>query len=199
MLRKEVIKIKLYPHQEIWKDIKGYEGLYQVSNLGKVKSLITTQSRRIGILKSYNHSGYRRINLYKNGKGKKYYIHRLVAKAFISNVNNYPEVNHIDGNKQNNRVENLEWCTSSQNQIHAFKIGLQRPNPKIHKGNNYRGIKCQLINNVTGQIIEFEQMKKASEFLGHYKTFIYKKSKKQGNSFISDGYTVKVGDAICHK
>ncbi|WP_202818652.1 NUMOD4 motif-containing HNH endonuclease [Clostridium botulinum] len=194
-----MIKIKLYSHQELWKDIKGYEGLYQVSNLGRVKSLMTTQSRRSGILKSYNHSGYRRINLYKNGKGKKYYIHRLVAEVFIQNVNNYPEINHIDGNKSNNVIDNLEWCTSSQNQIHAFKIGLQRPNLKVHLGNNYRGIKCQLINNISGEVSEFEQMKKASEFLGHHKTFIYRKSKKQGNSFISDGYTIKVGDAICHK
>jgi len=191
------LKLKLYPQKEIWKDIKGYEGLYQVSNYGRVRGLITSQGRRKGILKPYDHDGYKRINLYKNKKVKKYYVHRLVAQAFISNPNKYPEVNHKDGDKSNNHISNLEWCTSSQNQIHAYKIGLQKYNPKIHENNNYRGIKCKVTDNVTGKTIKFENMKKASEFLGYYKNYIYKKKKKYGNVFNISNYTIKVGDAKC--
>lgn len=113
--------INLYPHQkevlDLTKDlnrvaIKGYEGLYEIDNLGNVFSVITTTSRRKGILKPYlNTSGYLRVNLYKDSKVKKFYIHRLVAQAFIPNNFGFEVVNHKDGNKLNNCVSNLEWCT----------------------------------------------------------------------------------------
>lgn len=94
---------------EEWKDITGYEGLYQVSNLGRV--------RRSGkILKGgYNNKGYHTINLCKNGISKSFFVHRLVAIAFIPNPNNFPIVNHKDENPKNNCVDNLEWCTKSYN------------------------------------------------------------------------------------
>ena len=95
--------------QEIWKDIKGYEGLYQVSNLGNVKSLKTNKN-----LYSSNAKGYRRVGLFK-GKRKGYSIHRLVAQAFIPNPENKPCVNHKDCNRANNNVNNLEWCTHKEN------------------------------------------------------------------------------------
>ena len=97
--------------QEIWKDIKGYEGLYQVSNFGNVKSL----ERRVNscnggrnkkekyIISTDNGNGYKKVGLSKNHKRKNYYVHRLVAEAFIENLNNYKEVNHKDNNKDNNR------------------------------------------------------------------------------------------------
>ena len=108
---------------EIWKDIKGYEGLYQVSNFGRVKSLereswngkayfIKKEQIRT-ILKDTG--GYYYIGLTKEGKTKNYMVHRLVAEAFIPNPDNYPEVNHKDENKLNNCVDNLEWCTSKYN------------------------------------------------------------------------------------
>lgn len=103
-------------NSEIWKDVKGYEGLYQVSNLGRIWSV-----RLQRILKPYNANGYFKIDLTaKNGKRKKEYIHRLVALAFLVNDQGYNVVNHIDGNKHNNSVKNLEWCSYSQNSKHSF-------------------------------------------------------------------------------
>ena len=102
--------------EEIWKDIAGYEGKYQVSNLGRVKSL---NYLRKGIEKeripNKNNSGYLIVGLHKNGKIKQFLIHRLVAEAFIENPENLPQVNHIDENKLNNCVENLEWCSAKYN------------------------------------------------------------------------------------
>ena len=96
---------------EVFKDVPGYEELYQVSNLGNVKSLITGKILSPGI----NTCGYLHVILCKNGKQKYYLIHRLVAQAFIPNPDNYPEVNHKDKNRQNNCVDNLEWCTTQYN------------------------------------------------------------------------------------
>ena len=121
---------------EEWRDIKGYEGLYQVSNLGRVKSLPRERRNRQGyyytkekILKQTNTStGYKKVELF-NGTRKSYKVHRLVAQAFLNNEYNKPQVNHKDGNKINNNVNNLEWVTGSKNIIHAYKTGLN-PNMK---------------------------------------------------------------------
>ena len=117
---------------EVWKDIEGYEGLYQVSNFGNIKSLPKVRHNGRGtyiqkekILKPSNTStGYKKIELCKDGKRKGFKVHRLVAIAFIPNPDNKPEVNHIDGNKINNNIDNLEWVTSSENTIHAYETGL---------------------------------------------------------------------------
>ena len=108
---------------EEWRDIEGYEGLYQVSNLGRVKSLARVVMRSDGkpntvnekILKDGITKGYCAVVLCKDRKKKMYKVHRLVAMAFLSNPHNLPEVNHKDENKKNNRVDNLEWCTSLYN------------------------------------------------------------------------------------
>ena len=104
---------------EIWKDIKGYEGLYQISNTGKVKSLKRIMKSRkceeIIRKPSKLPKGYLRVSLCKNGEIKYYSIHRLVAEEFIPNENNYPCVNHKDCNTSNNNVENLEWMTYEEN------------------------------------------------------------------------------------
>ena len=101
------------------KDIKGYEGLYQVSSWGKVISVKTNKV----LSPEINSKGYLRVDLYDStGKKKHYKVHRLVAEAFIPNPENKPQINHIDGNTQNNSITNLEWCTSSENMNHAKKL-----------------------------------------------------------------------------
>ena len=114
---------------EIWKDIKGYEGLYQVSNLGNVKSLSRYHHKKEQILKpNLKNDGYYETTLLKNGKPKWIRTHRLVAMAFIPNLENKPQINHKDGNKLNNCVENIEWVTNQENIDHAIKMGLEKLN-----------------------------------------------------------------------
>ena len=125
---------------EIWKDVVGYEGLYEVSNEGRVKSkqrIVTTSvgtKRKIEecILKPLNSKvkRYYHVSLYKNGKQKLHSVHRIVSIAFIDNPGSKKEVNHIDGDVSNNKVNNLEWVTRSENALHAYKTGLQKPNFK---------------------------------------------------------------------
>lgn len=114
---------------EKWRDIKGYEGLYQVSNLGRVKSFVKwnghTYINKPHIINGYNHecNGYKSkiVCLRKNGIKTEYRVHRLVASAFIENPLNKPYINHKDGNPQNNAVDNLEWCTPKENVEHYYK------------------------------------------------------------------------------
>ena len=123
--------ITLYPfgledlEGEIWAWIEGYEGRYQISNFGRVKSFPKRNFHGTIILKpEINRQGYLRVGLHKNGKVKHFPIHRLVAQAFITNSDNLPEPNHEDGCKFNNHVSNLKWSTKSENMQHAARIGI---------------------------------------------------------------------------
>lgn len=114
---------------EEWRDVVGYEGFYQVSNLGRIRSLDREIKHKNGkvfkangklLTITYSGNNYGRVILYKNGKNSAKLIHRLVAGAFIPNVNNLKEVNHKDLDKTNNAVQNLEWVSPKQNTQHAF-------------------------------------------------------------------------------
>lgn len=115
--------------EEIWKDIEGYEGLYQVSNLGRVRSLKRNTTNGIIRKQFKNNEGYMTVTLSKNGIIRRVAIHRLVAKAFIPNPHNLPQVNHRDENPEMNCVENLEWCDSTYNNnygSHRSKVSKSR-------------------------------------------------------------------------
>lgn len=135
---------------EVWKDVVGYEGAYEVSNLGRIRSLDryisgAFNSKRfikgVEIKSSLTGNGYLGFNLVKDGKSKMSKVHRVVANAFIDNNELKPEVNHKDGNKNNNHVSNLEWVTKGENQSHAYKNvlrcskGVNNPSSKLNETN----------------------------------------------------------------
>lgn len=122
---------------EIWLPIKGYEGFYEVSNFGKIRSLDRLVDGRWGVTHrkgriltgGLDKDGYRLFILSKNGLRKTHKLHRLIAVTFIENPYGYSQINHKDGNKQNNRVDNLEWVTPQKNIQHAFTLGLNKSSP----------------------------------------------------------------------
>lgn len=192
---------------EIWKDIEGYERRYQVSNLGRVKSLYkTTQCVFNGVVctreyqeriltpidtKSHTSRGYVRVHL-GDGTSKRVLksIHRLVALAFIPNPNNYPQVNHINGDKHDNRAENLEWCTAKYNTRHALDKGLE----KVY--GHSEGHPVIATNIKTGEELRFESVKAASKFLGQSCDHGLKrrKEKDKNKPYIINGYLLKLAN-----
>lgn len=129
---------------EVWKDVKGFDGLYQVSNYGQVKRLAKKVYQKSGvyatyktkILKQETVKGYKRVSLSKENLVTRITVHRLVALTFIENNENKPQVNHIDGDKTNNHVCNLEWCTANENEKHSY----------LFLGKITNGIKSRKIN-----------------------------------------------------
>lgn len=165
---------------EIWKDIKNFEGLYQVSHLGNVRSLdaiinckgaknIDTHIRKGRILKqSIGTTGYYSVNLSRNGKTKYVRVHKLVAEAFIPNPNNYYCINHKDGNKLNNYFCNLEWCDFSHNLKEAYRIGLRQNKYKGKYGREAQFSKPLLQFSLDGDFIkEWENAEQVKRELGY--------------------------------
>ena len=149
---------------EEWRDIEGYEGLYQVSNLSRVRSLNYNKTGQIKELSYAKRRGYLGVTLYKNGKPKTFTVHRLVARMFIPNPNNYPQVNHKDENKINNNVSNLEWCTVLYNNCYGTRLkrvsdkNKGEGNPMYGKpSHNRKKVKCI----TTGEI--FDSISEASK------------------------------------
>lgn len=128
---------------EIWKDVMGYEGLYRISSKGRIFSITKQIIKSLQINKK---DGYTRVTLSKNSKHRSYPVHRLVAQAFLENPENKPTVNHIDGNKNNNFLENLEWATHREQVLHAIETGLLVPK----RGENHHNSK--LNNNSVKEI-----------------------------------------------
>lgn len=131
---------------EIWKNIIGFEDSYQISNIGNVKSKNRRVNSKYGktrfvkgqILKNIiDKDGYHKVNLKRNQKGKTLFVHRLVCIHFHENPQNKKQVNHINGVKNDNRCENLEWCTASENRKHAYKTGLQNGLTRRGDKNNF--------------------------------------------------------------
>ena len=141
--------------EEKFKPIKEFEGLYEAGNLGSIKSLITNR-----ILKPADDSrGYNMLVLYKNKKANTKKVHRLVAETFIANLENKPQVNHINGIKTDNRIKNLEWVTSKENINHAETMGLY----KLKRIEDSKRLSKQTLDLYTG--IVFDSLKKACESL----------------------------------
>lgn len=174
---------------EIWKEIPGYEGYYEVSNLGNFRSKdrwvkYKNNGTRLypgkSLLVEEMQDGYKRIVLMKEGKKIRYMCHRLVAQTFIDNPENKEQVNHIDGNRRNNMVTNLEWCTQSENEQHAVHV----LNKSMKGKTKAKPVKCIELDKI------FPSMKKAVEFLGKpacnegIKKAILAKRKYHGYTFI---------------
>jgi hypothetical protein len=157
--------------KEVWKAAVGYEGIYEVSNLGEVRTVegktthsvrggVRTWKQRILKQRTSRHNTLR-VTLYKNKRHKTINVHRLIAMAFLEKVEGKEFVNHIDGDSQNNRVDNLEWCTTAENNQHAIDTGL-----------NQCGHKVVLLNMQTNELMYFQSLTKASQHIGKSKNHL---------------------------
>lgn len=158
-------------NEERWQAIPNYKGLYEVSSLGRVRSLNYRKTGKTQILKLViNKKGYLQVELWKEGKKKNYKVHRLVAEAFLENPQNLPQVNHLDENKQNNNVENLEYCDLKYNCNYGTR------NERMGKAKNKKVI-CLELNKI------FESAKEAAEYLDY--------SRGSLSAAITKGYKVR--------
>ena len=137
-------------HPEVWKDVDGFEGHYQVSDYGRVRSI----KKKILVLKDdYQHNGYKRVYLWKDGRKHNKLVHRLVAISFLPNPNNYSDVNHIDEDKTNNHVANLQWCTHLYNMNFGsvrekYRVGTGGKWHLQKQGKNFRTL-VEVVNGLT--------------------------------------------------
>lgn len=174
------------------KGIPGFNGKYEVSDSGCVYSLprLSSDGKRIrgGELKGGTYpNGYRYVVLCDSaGRETRHMVHRLVAMTFLSNPKRFPCVNHIDGNKQNNSVCNLEWCTHSQNVLHAIETGLVGKVCKIERP-------VEIVFR-TGEKLQFATMKDACNFFGHTKSWLGNYIRKHDNPCVYKGCIITVSD-----
>lgn len=164
---------------EIFLPINGFNENYEVSNYGNIRSVDRLVKSRWGnyrrilgkyIKYSLDEGGYCCLTLYKNQVSKPVRIHRLVALHFVPNPLNKPQVNHIDGNKENNHFENLEWNTCSENIKHAYRSGLMKPNTPVFYGSKHWNARKVIQFTKSGEIIrEWNSIKEAEDLLCHGK------------------------------
>ncbi|MFY0760210.1 NUMOD4 motif-containing HNH endonuclease [Metabacillus dongyingensis] len=168
---------------EMWKDVVGYQGIYEVSNLGEVRTHEdkTSFSKRHGVDRKWKQRVLKqkvskdkncRVSLWKDGKEQTWLVHRLVAYAFLPKPEGKEYINHIDGNRLNNHVDNLEWCDHKENNNHAFDNRLIKT-----------GQELVLLNRETKEMHYFRSQTKASAFLGKYHGFISAQLKKGQNEY----------------
>lgn len=180
-----------------WIPIRDTDNKYFVNKQGQILSANPNK----GFLKkqplilngSKDKDGYLRVDIRQDGVIKTVKVHRIVAETFIPNPQNKPTVNHIDGNKLNNSVENLEWCTNKENILHSYNSGLR---PNSHLGFDVT-IYCE-----NGEIKTFKSMKECSTYLNHSKAYLVEKKKKYGNEFYIGKDLVKIGEQnnkLCRK
>lgn len=186
---------------EQWRDVKGYEGKYQVSNLGNVRSVDRTFTNSCGVIvtrkgmllkPNLNRDGYLKVTMHKGGKVNTILIHRQVADAFIPNDKNYPQVNHKDGNKLNNNAANLEWCTALDNMHHAAEQGLR--NKALEYAKSMR--KPVIATNIeTGEETFYRSVHEAEKIFGNHVTNVLKgsRNKTKGHKF----RFANIGDVKC--
>jgi hypothetical protein len=162
---------------EIWKDIIGYEGSYQASSHGRIRGLNRTlpdgrkwKGKILSV--SINENGYYLVVLVKNGKQKTWSVHRLIAKTFLPNPNNLPQINHIDANKLNNKINNLEWISIKDHQKHSSENGLKCHGEKHHDARLTKG-----------QVLEIRQL-------------YVPKSRKYGSVALSRKYNIGVSSIL---
>lgn len=186
--RKPLVDIKNLEGEE-WRPIFGWEDRYQISNMGRVKSLFSGEKLMSA---SQKQNGYIRVTLNRDHKNKDYYVHRLVAEAFIPNPNNLPEVNHRFGNKMDNRVTELEWSNRSLNNKHAYQeLGRVSTFKDKCGRQNPRSRPLIAIDLSTNNQSEFESIRLASKALGISHSLIYdvlsgRQKKSHGFTFIDD-------------
>lgn len=175
----------LIQDSEIWKDIPNYEGIYQISNKGRVKSILKNGVGRkkrdyilSNCLRADGKMEYPSVRLCINGKPKKNYIHRLMASAFIPNPENKPIINHKDGNKSNNSLDNLEWCDYSHNINHAYQNNLRAVGESHHKAKFTNKDVLQIRADFANGINRKEIMNKFNLSQNQYARIVYKRTWK---------------------
>jgi hypothetical protein len=172
---------------EQWKEVQNTNGKILISSTGRIKSLLRDDTGRI-LKPQLDHKGYRRISVTIDGHKMTYKVHRLVAQAFIPNTDNKPQVNHIDGNKNNNAVENLEWVTNQENCNHAINAGLWDSVIAGSRAENAKRMKkIKAIDINTGDVKVFNSISSAEHYFNsrHICDVLKgKRSKCKGHRFI---------------